>query len=177
MKKYLFNLSIIILLAFSKGIAQNETIQWSVISSGGTITISQNDAIEGIAGQPIVDKTSAVNDEILTGFFANPDAQPTNVTSADEIKPVVINDYRLLQNFPNPFNPSTKISWELPAGSQATLEVYDMLGREVATLVNEFKPAGKYETEFNADALPSGVYFYQLRTGDYTSVKKMILLK
>jgi hypothetical protein len=85
--------------------------------------------------------------------------------------------YSLSQNYPNPFNPNTKISWQLPIGSQATLKVYDILGREVATLVNEYKQAGKYETEFNAEILPSGVYFYQLKAGDYVNMKKMILIK
>jgi hypothetical protein len=89
----------------------------------------------------------------------------------------VLKEYALAQNYPNPFNPSTKISWQLPVGSQITLKVYDILGREVATLVNEYKPSGKYETEFNAAALPSGVYFYQLKAGEYLNTKKMILLK
>jgi len=83
----------------------------------------------------------------------------------------------LFQNYPNPFNPSTKISWQLPVGSPASLKVYDILGREVATLVNEFKLAGKYETEFNAEALPSGVYFYRIQAGSFVETKKMILLK
>jgi uncharacterized delta-60 repeat protein len=86
-------------------------------------------------------------------------------------------NFELFQNFPNPFNPATTISWQLPIGSQATLKVYDILGREVATLVNEYKQVGKYETEFNAEALPSAVYFYRLKAGNYLNTKKMILLK
>lgn len=85
--------------------------------------------------------------------------------------------FYLEQNYPNPFNNSTKIIWQLPVGSQVTLEVYDMLGREVATLVNEYRQAGKYETEFNTETLPSGVYLYQLRTDNYVEIKKMILVK
>ena len=85
--------------------------------------------------------------------------------------------YSLSQNYPNPFNPSTKISWQLTVGSQATLKVYDILGREVATLVNDYRQAGKYETEFNAETLPSGVYFYRLQAGLFVEAKKMILLK
>jgi hypothetical protein len=83
----------------------------------------------------------------------------------------------LSQNYPNPFNPSTKISWQSPVGSQQTLKIYDILGNQVATLVDEYKPAGKYETEFNAATLPSGVYFYQLNAGDFLEIKKMVLLK
>jgi len=83
----------------------------------------------------------------------------------------------LYQNYPNPFNPSTKISWQAPVGSWQTLKIYDILGNQVATIVDEFKPAGKYETEFNAASLPSGVYFYQLKAGEFISTKKMIIMK
>jgi len=85
--------------------------------------------------------------------------------------------YSLEQNYPNPFNPSTVISYQLPVSSDVTLKIYDILGNEIRTLVAEYKPAGKYEMEFNAKALPSGVYFYQLKAGEFISTKKMILLK
>jgi len=83
----------------------------------------------------------------------------------------------LSQNYPNPFNPSTKISWQVPVGSWQTLKIYDVLGNEVATLVDEYKPEGKYEVEFDASALTSGVYFYQLKSSSYIRTKKMILIK
>jgi hypothetical protein len=98
----------------------------------------------------------------------------TGVTSQSGKEP---STYSLSQNYPNPFNPSTKISWQLPVSSQATLKVYDILGREVATLVNEYRQAGKYETKFNAASLPSGVYFYRIQAGSFVETKKMILLK
>ena len=85
--------------------------------------------------------------------------------------------FTLEQNYPNPFNPSTIISFKLPEQTNVELKVYDVLGNEVATLVNESKPAGNYEAEWNASNLPSGVYIYQLRAGTYTQMKKMILLK
>ncbi len=96
---------------------------------------------------------------------------------SDGSKNEQINSYSLSQNYPNPFNPSTAISYQLSAFSQVTLKVYNVLGREVATLVNELKHAGKYEVEFNAAALPSGVYFYKIKAGNFTDVKKMLLLK
>jgi photosystem II stability/assembly factor-like uncharacterized protein len=90
-------------------------------------------------------------------------------------------DFLLQQNYPNPFNPSTKISWQSPVGSWQTLKVYDILGNEVATLVNEYRSAGSYEVDFQSTAgshqLANGVYFYQLRVGDFVETKKMILLK
>ncbi len=92
-----------------------------------------------------------------------------------------VEGFQLYQNYPNPFNPSTKISWQSPAGSWQILNVYDALGNEVATLVNEYKPAGTYEVEFNPALCiknpASGVYFYQLRAGNYIQTRKMILLK
>lgn len=85
--------------------------------------------------------------------------------------------FSLTQNYPNPFNPSTKISWQLSVSSLVRIKVYDVLGREVATLVNEEKPAGKYEVNFDASKLSSGVYFYRLQAGDFIRTKKMIVLK
>ena len=81
------------------------------------------------------------------------------------------------QNYPNPFNPSTKISWQSPVGSHQTLEVFDALGKEVVTLVDEYKLAGRYEVEFNTEDLSSGIYFYRLQAGAFNETKKMILMK
>jgi hypothetical protein len=86
-------------------------------------------------------------------------------------------DFKLEQNYPNPFNPSTKIKYQIPVGGFVTLKVYDVLGNEVVTLVNEEKPAGSYDLEFNAVGLPSGIYFYTLRATNYIQTRKMILLK
>ncbi|MFA6026747.1 MAG: T9SS type A sorting domain-containing protein [Ignavibacteriaceae bacterium] len=86
-------------------------------------------------------------------------------------------EFMLAQNYPNPFNPSTIISWQLAVNSHVTLKVYDIIGNEVATLVNEDQPAGNYEVEFDASKLSSGIYFYEINTGTFRSIKKMILLK
>ena len=86
-------------------------------------------------------------------------------------------DYELFQNYPNPFNPNTKISWQVPVGSWQTLKIYDVLGNEIITLVDEYKSAGTYEVEWNASELPSGAYFYELNTGSFIESKKMILMK
>ncbi|MBK9098059.1 MAG: T9SS type A sorting domain-containing protein [bacterium] len=90
--------------------------------------------------------------------------------------------FKLEQNYPNPFNPSTVISYQLPVTSNVTLKVYDVLGNEIATLVNEEKPVGEYEVTFYSHSgevrnLTSGIYFYQLKAGSFTQTKKMILLK
>ena len=89
--------------------------------------------------------------------------------------------FSLEQNYPNPFNPSTNIQYAISSRQLVTLKVYDVLGKEIATLVNEEKPAGSYEVEFKSSVgslqLASGIYYYQLRSGDYLETKKMILLK
>ncbi|MGE5353642.1 MAG: T9SS type A sorting domain-containing protein [Acidobacteriota bacterium] len=85
--------------------------------------------------------------------------------------------FELEQNYPNPFNPSTQISFQVPEASMVTLRVFDMLGKEVATLVNEYKSAGSHTVQFNASNLPSGMYIYQLRAGENISLRKMMLLK
>lgn len=102
-------------------------------------------------------------------------------------KPVVVDDgssdrvsvdeFRLMQNYPNPFNPTTTISYQLPQAGQVSLKVYDVLGKEVASLVNERKPAGSYSVEFEGADLASGIYLYQLRAGGFVEVRKMVLLR
>lgn len=103
-------------------------------------------------------------------------------TSVNDMSSSIIKDFLLYQNYPNPFNPATKISWRSAVGSHQVLKVFDALGNEIATLVNEYRPAGIYEIEFNKQTLDnkplsSGVYFYSLSAGDYSETKSMILLK
>jgi hypothetical protein len=90
---------------------------------------------------------------------------------------LIIFNYGLQQNYPNPFNPSTIISYQIPHQGFVTLKIFDVLGSEVAVIVNEEKLSGNYEIEFNATDFPSGIYFYQLRAGSFVETKKMILLK
>jgi hypothetical protein len=106
------------------------------------------------------------------------------ITSVDDQINVIPDDFVLYQNYPNPFNPSTTIKYQIPAslnpskgGTLVTLKVFDVLGNEIETLVKEEKPAGIYELTWSAANLPSGVYFYQLKAGEYVNTKKMILLK
>ena len=86
-------------------------------------------------------------------------------------------EFLLLQNYPNPFNPSTEIKYSIPQSSNVVLTVFDVLGNEIETLVNEEKPSGSYAVKWYVENLPSGVYFYQLRAGDFIQTKKMVLLK
>jgi predicted GH43/DUF377 family glycosyl hydrolase len=106
----------------------------------------------------------------------------SSLVSSVEQETTLPTEFSLEQNFPNPFNPSTKISWQSPVGSHQTLKVFDVLGNEIATLVDEYKPAGRYEVEFNSHSgkvrnLSSGVYFYRLQVGSFIETKKLLLLK
>ena len=94
-----------------------------------------------------------------------------------EIEVLNPTDYILYQNFPNPFNPTTTIKFDLPKDGLVTLEVYDILGRKITTLINEQRIAGRYEQTFDASSLVSGVYVYKINAGDFISSKKMILIK
>jgi hypothetical protein len=98
----------------------------------------------------------------------------TNIYQEEFLKP---NSIRLQQNYPNPFNPVTTINYQIPELSFVTINVFDVLGNEIETLVNEEKPIGTHTIEFDASSLPSGIYFYQLKTNNITQTKKMILLK
>lgn len=102
-----------------------------------------------------------------------------NQTTDVQDNNILPSEFYLEQNYPNPFNPSTKIKYVIPNGVRnlVTLKVYDVLGKEVSTLVNEEKPAGVYEVEFNAEKLSSGIYFYKLNAGSFSETKKMILIK
>lgn len=113
---------------------------------------------------------------IAMGMVGSFNANPSNVV------PIISSatDYQLLQNYPNPFNPTTKIQFSIPKSEFVTLLVYDLLGREVAVLINEILPQGVYEYEFNTNKgynISSGLYFYSLKTESFQSTRKMLLSK
>jgi Secretion system C-terminal sorting domain/Concanavalin A-like lectin/glucanases superfamily len=101
----------------------------------------------------------------------------SGVTGVEDVSGSVPSSFELTQNYPNPFNPSTVIRYAIGSKQFTTLRVYDVIGNEVATLVNEEKPAGYYEVNFDAGYLPSGIYFYKLQAGNFIQTKKMLLLK
>jgi hypothetical protein len=114
--------------------------------------------------------------------FAGKDLTPTGPI---ELYPVGVRDggkqetlnYGLSLNYPNPFNPETKIEYKLKDQSFVIIKVFDLLGNEIKTLVSELKAAGKHSVIFDGSKLPSGVYFYKIEAGDFLSIKKMLLLK
>ncbi|MGB5893259.1 MAG: T9SS type A sorting domain-containing protein, partial [Ignavibacteriaceae bacterium] len=126
----------------------------------------------------------------IAGIDTDYDGDPRSVTTpdigADEFDGTVVGieeetalptEFALEQNFPNPFNPSTKIKYSIPTQSKVVIKVYDLLGNEIAVLMDEEKSIGTYELTWNAPNLPSGIYFYRLQAGTFVQTRKMILLK
>ena len=129
------------------------------------ITLTTN--IPDVRGM-FVNEYNTVNDNVLSKLATE------ELTLKEE---GVIKTYSLEQNYPNPFNPTTTINYQIPKDGFVTLKIYDVLGREVASLVNENKSTGRYNLEFNAGNLASGVYLYQLKVNDFVSTKKLMLVK
>jgi hypothetical protein len=109
-----------------------------------------------------------------TLYFLFGGSNTTNVTDSSQQIP---RRFSLEQNYPNPFNPSTTIRYQVTEAQVTTLKIYDLLGREVAVLVNKAEPQGIYEVQWNASTMPSGVYYYRLQAGSHVETKAMILLK
>jgi hypothetical protein len=130
--------------------------------------------------------TTAVNDTYPYFYWVGTDEANTLIKALEWFGiPVGVNEgegnlpveFSLEQNYPNPFNPATTIKFSIPLSSKVTLKIYDILGREVSTLVNEVRNAGNHEVNFDASGLASGMYIYTVTAGDYTASKKMMLLK
>ncbi|MDZ4711425.1 MAG: T9SS type A sorting domain-containing protein [bacterium] len=90
---------------------------------------------------------------------------------------ISLSEYKLYQSYPNPFNPVTRISYSIPQEGLVTLKVYDLLGKEVATLINEIIQPGNHFIDFNAANISSGVYFYRIQSGEFSDVKRMVVIK
>jgi len=151
------------------------------IPSAGSVTFQFNFTAPNSTGQQILFANG--NSVNLNGdnsgdqwnFAANKVINIVQPTGIDD--QFLVSSFELLQNYPNPFNPSTKISWQSPVSSWQMLKVYDVLGIEVAILVDEYRSAGNNDVEFNASSLASGIYFYKLKAGNYVETKKMLLLR
>ena len=117
-------------------------------------------------------------DGFIVGFITNNiSAYYSNIVSIDENENIGISDYSLSQNYPNPFNPSALIEYKIPKSNFVEIKVYDVLGKEIATLVDEYKSKGIYKAQFNTNNLPSGVYIYRMKAGSFSETKKMILMR
>ena len=181
MKRKIFDLFKIIVtictITITTGIAQNNSVQWSVFDMGFGTYNTSNTKMFSAVGQIFIGNSRRENNVIKSGFLI--DSLFVNiVTGIDEDNGITLpTSYALSQNYPNPFNPSTTIKYSIPKVSFVTLKVYDILGREVATLVNEEKTTGNYQVNFDASGVSTGVYLYKIQAGSYIQTKKMILLR
>jgi hypothetical protein len=144
----------------------------STFSSGGSATdpVSYGGFLISQFANATTQQTS-MNIKRIRIYVAN--AGPVSIEEGTEL----VKSFNLEQNYPNPFNPSTVVGFQLSVAGQATLKVYDLLGREVAVLVNGVLPAGAHSATFDATNLPSGVYMYKLEAGGQSSTKRMTLVK
>ena len=119
------------------------------------------------------------NDYIFAGTYDNSvwRRSYSEILDIQKVSTIIPTKYFLSQNYPNPFNPTSKIKFAMPKAGDAKVIVFDVMGREVQTLVNERLQPGTYETTFDGSALNSGVYFYKITTGNYSETKRMLLIK
>jgi len=153
-----------------------QTNTWSTLGTG-----SQN----GVNGLGVFALAVVGNEVYVGGAFISAGGVSaigvarwnSGTSRVEQLSPTAPKTFLLEQNYPNPFNPSTTIRYQLPVASEVKLEVYDVLGKKIATLVNERQSAGSYQVVWNASGLSSGTYFYRLQAGTFVETKKMIMVK
>ena len=163
------------------------TVSYSEVPSVNWFTINPTNFTVNLADSVLVTKTFTAPSPGIYSVFECKYAQWykeryiywTIIVSTDikKINEIIPESYKLSQNYPNPFNPKTNIKFDLPKASNIKLIVYDALGREVTTLVNEELKAGSYQVDWDGSGYPSGVYFYRLEVGNFVETKKMLLIK
>jgi hypothetical protein len=167
------------------GVNPYADLPWLSLSpEEGSLSSNESEIIDVIfnsegltANQLYTGYITVTSNDIQNPFVIIPVTLFTGKASSVQNQDGVPENYSLEQNYPNPFNPSTTIKYSIPSSGYITLKVFDVLGNEIATLVNEEKPAGTYKVEFEAESFSSGIYFYKLLAGDFIETKKMILLK
>jgi hypothetical protein len=153
-----------------------QTNTWSTLGTGSS---------NGVDGGGVYALAVVGNDVVVGGRFTSAGGVSANYVArwnsgtsrVEQLSPTAPKTFLLEQNYPNPFNPSTTIRYQLPVASEVKLEVYDVLGKKIATLVNERQSAGSYQVVWNASGLSSGTYFYRLQAGTFVETKKMIMVK
>lgn len=169
----IFLVAAIIILIANNGNSQHQ-VSPGIFSSGGMTHNNSNYTLSGTIGEIVTGTTSGSLNQKQVGFwYAYSQSILTDVEN-DEMIPAT---FKMEQNYPNPFNPSTVIRFAVSENINVTLKVYDILGGEVTTLLNEDKDAGWYNISFDASGLASGIYIYRITAGSFISTKKMLLLK
>jgi hypothetical protein len=166
----------------ANGVARfnTQTNTWSSLGTGSSNGVSVGGVSGGVYALAVSGNEVYVGGRFISagGVIAIGVARWNSGTSrVEQLSPTAPKTFLLEQNYPNPFNPSTTIRYQLPVASEVKLEVYDVLGKKIATLVNERQSAGSYQVVWNASGLSSGTYFYRLQAGTFVETKKMIMVK
>jgi hypothetical protein len=162
-----------VLLLYAAESSGQYQLRISVLGSGGGTISGGGYTMLSTAGQPFIGRSQSAELNLFAGVWH----QYNIATSVEPIEDQVPREYRLEQNYPNPFNPSTTIRFSIPERQNVRLSVYDLLGREVAKLIDEEMNAGWYSVVYHAAGLSSGVYVYRIHTESFVSTKRFILLK
>ena len=163
----------------AQGYGQHSVVRWSVFDTGFASSESQttNSRVESAIGQQFVGLIGTAINRIDSGFLVDGRLRGATTAIGESGKTESPLTYELSQNYPNPFNPITLIRFTIPDRIHVSLQVFNVLGQEVVSLVNEEKAPGAYEVRFDAKDLSSGAYFYLLRAGAYVQLKKLLILK
>ncbi len=146
------------------------------LNSGGLWTPADSGLTDGYTYCLVVNGSTLFAGALDGEIWSRPLSEVVTAVN-EKYKGSVVNNFKLNQNYPNPFNPTTTITYQIPHSELVNIKIYDALGREIQTLVNENKNAGNYSISFNGVNLSSGIYFYKLKAGNFTSIKKMVLMK
>lgn len=165
----------LIVLFFIVSLASAQyNITRSVFSNGGALITGDNQNIRSTVGQTLIGDIGNSTYQSRIGFWYTVDWIVSDITNPENLLPM---KFELFQNYPNPFNPVTTIRYALPKQADVLLEVYNLLGQSITTLVNEQMPAGFHDVQFGANNLPTGYYIYRIQTDGFNDVKKMVLVK
>jgi hypothetical protein len=174
-KIFMLYICVLMILAIQNLSFAQYKIKHSVFGNGFAVTKDSSFSAIGLNGQPLVGESDNSSYSAGSGFIYQ---SATIYTAVEQVESAHIpKEFRLDQNYPNPFNPSTTIQFALPKECEVILKIFDLLGREVATVVDEKMQAGEYKLRFEAEGLPSGIYFYIIQTERFRKVKKFTLLK
>ncbi len=168
--------------AFPATLDAQYQIRKSVFGNGGGVANGSDFQLKGTLGETIAGNRSESSLQLLSGFWNRLSGNITAIEPVENFQPKI---FQLLQNFPNPFNPTTQIGFHLPRRAAVLIEIFDILGRRMDVAVRKNYPAGIHTISFNGEGLPSGVYFYRLTAREnairgqqlFTQIRRMILLK
>ncbi len=170
---FLYLVLLFLLLSHYHIFPQNQ-IPFTVISSGGGYQANSSYMLTSTVGQTIIGKSENTNHQALTGFWQMYLQNVLLDVNREDALPL---EFKLEQNYPNPFNPSTIIKFGIPERSNVQIKIYDLLGSEVITLLNQELGKGWYDLTFNASRFSSGFYIYRMEAGNYISTRKMLIIK